>query len=103
MACPQNGINAVNIDKRRPETIIFAFTPHEAVQRQMLLSWRVIPIHLPIIHTIDEMIQKVYRKLCENKYVQPGDIILIVAGAPIGEQGTTNMLTLHKIEDHSSN
>ncbi len=103
VAFTQTGFTARNIAKRRPETVIFAFTPDEVVQRQMLLFWGVIPIHLPLIHTIDEMIQKVDSKLCENKYVQPGDIILIIAGAPIGEQGSTNMLTLHRIEDHSSN
>ena len=79
--------------------MIFAMTPDETVLRQLLLTWGVVPIHLPVISTIDEMIQKVDEKLRDNKHVQSDDIVLILSGAPIGEQGTTNMLTLHRIEN----
>lgn len=102
VAFTQTGFTARNIAKRRPATIIFAMTPDDTVQRQLLLSWGVFPLRLPVINTIDEMIEKVDHQLCDIKHVHPGDIVLILAGAPIGEQGTTNMLTLHRIEDHSS-
>jgi pyruvate kinase len=96
VAFTRSGFTARMISKHRPESPVFAFTPDETVRRQLILSWGVVPLHIPLINTIDELIEKVDGNLRHEGFVRPGDIILIISGAPLYQQGTTNMLTLHR-------
>ena len=39
------------------------------------------------------------KALLKNGHVKKGDIIVIVAGVPVGIAGTTNLIKVHKVGD----
>lgn len=97
VAFTQSGFTAKLISKFRPITQIFAFTPDESVVKHLAIYWGVEAKMMAIVSNIDEMIKNVDTLLQKEKFVRKGDVIAILAGAPVGVPGTTNMLTLHRV------
>jgi pyruvate kinase len=63
----------------------------------MNLYWGVTPYVMPLIESVDEVIQIVDAELRKQKRVKKGDGIVIIMGAPIYHKGTTNLIKLHCI------
>ena len=97
IAFTKSGFTAALISKYRPFIPIIAFTSSETVRKRMLLNWGVQTIKIGTLHSLDEMIKKVEHILVSNGLADRGDTIVIVSGAPLGRQKTTNMVTLHRI------
>lgn len=57
---------------------------------------------VPVMETTDGMIQQVDTALLEMERYQRGDLVVIVAGAPPGTVGSTNLIHVHRIgeDDH---
>ena len=53
---------------------------------------------MPRVQSTDRMVEGATRRLLELRAVKPGDIIAVIAGTPIAQHGTTNLLKLHRIE-----
>ena len=92
-----SGSSARLISRYRPPVCIYAVTPNEVVARQLLVCYGVFPVLAPEVGSTDEMMQQMDRLLIERGYLRPGDVVVFVAGQPIGRAGTTNLMKLHKI------
>jgi pyruvate kinase len=55
------------------------------------------PLLVPEFSTIDEMIGIVVRAAHNNKMVETGDMLVIIAGVPFGVGGQTNFLKVHNV------
>ncbi|MFZ5517707.1 MAG: pyruvate kinase [Candidatus Zhuqueibacterota bacterium] len=97
IAFTTSGFTARMLAKYRPLSRIIAFTPSQLVQRQLSLSWGVVPMKTDEIKNTDEVVLQTVRRLLENKLVKPGDIVAILLGAPLFKKGTTNLMKLHVI------
>lgn len=93
-----SGSTAKFISKYHPPTPVFALTPNPQTCRRLSLSWGVAPILVETIHNTDEMIVCSEKILKEKGLVKKGDIIVIVAGVPLGVKGGTNLLKMQKVE-----
>ncbi len=93
----ESGFTARMISKYRTNVPIIAVTPHEAVMRKLKLAWGVYPIKGTVQRSTDEMLEKAVEAALGHKLVQRGDLIVITAGVPIREPGTTNMMKIHII------
>jgi pyruvate kinase len=62
------------------------------------LSWGVTPILVDHISNTDEMIGYSEKILKAKNLVQKNDVIVIVAGVPLGVKGGTNLLKMQKVE-----
>ncbi len=93
----QTGHTARMISRFRPACPIIATTVCPRVQRQLSLSWGVIPYLVKHVTTTDEMFDTGVEKALESGLVKNGDLAIITAGAPIGISGTTNILKVHII------
>ena len=49
------------------------------------------------VKTTDEMVEEVEASLLNDGSVRPGDVIVIISGAPMWVRGTTNLLKLHRV------
>ncbi len=88
-----SGFTARSVSKFRPPCPILAVTPNERVCRQLGLTWGCIPVlSETIIHGTDEVFDNAEKIAFEQKLVKNGDIIVTVAGVPVGIAGTTNTL-----------
>jgi len=93
----QSGFTARLISKYRPSVPIIAFTPTEAVQRSLALSWGVKALLLPFMDNSDLVIKAMEEQLREKNLARKKDRIVIVAGFPIMGQGKTNTMRLHVV------
>jgi pyruvate kinase len=67
-----SGNTARLLSRFRPEQAIIAATPNEAVQRQLLLNWGVVPFLVGLAEDSEEMIQNAIRVGLEKKTIQDG-------------------------------
>jgi pyruvate kinase len=97
VAFTKSGFTARMVAKYRPKTNIIAFSPSEIVQRQLNLSWGVCALKMDFLNNTDEIIQHTEKIMLEKKFVQKGDVIVILMGAPIYIKGTANLMKLHVV------
>ncbi len=95
----ESGYTARLISKYRPKAPIVAVTPHEKVARQLSLSWGVYPVVAPAAISTDEMLEVTVSQSLKAGYIHYGDLVVITAGVPVREPGTTNMLKIHVVGD----
>ena len=91
----ESGFTTRMISKYRPESPIFAVTPHDHVLRQLQLVWGVRVLKGDRHDNSDEMTRSVIQKCLESKCIVSGDLVVVTAGVPIGVTGTTNMIQVH--------
>lgn len=91
----QSGHTARMISRFRPACPIIATTINPRVQRQMSLSWGIIPFLVKEASSTDEMFDMGVEKALESGHVKSGELVVITAGVPIGISGTTNILKVH--------
>ena len=93
----QSGSSARFLSKARIDVPILAFSSDERSCRQMCLHYGVIPCCRPIPEDIRQFTSLVDKLIIENKWAQPGDRIVLVAGRPLSAAGTTNSIHVHNI------
>lgn len=96
-AFTRSGATATLVSKHRPGTMLIAATPDEAIMRRLALYYGITPILMDIEKTTDDMIDSLCRLLLQKRMVRKQDLIVITAGAPIGEKSTTNMMRVQRI------
>ncbi|KAB2478554.1 pyruvate kinase [Staphylococcus sp. CH99b_3] len=99
VAATESGSTARTISKYRPKSDIIAVTPKGSTARQCALVWGVYPVVKEGRKTTDALLNNAVATAVETERVNNGDLIIITAGVPTGEQGTTNMMKLHLIGD----
>ncbi len=93
----QSGSTARLVSMYRPPVPIYAFSPNREILRRTALYWGVHSLWLRKVGSIERMIEKAEARLLEEKLVDPGDLVAIAAGAPIGARGSTNLMELHRV------
>ncbi|OHQ31614.1 MULTISPECIES: pyruvate kinase [Staphylococcus] len=99
VAATESGSTAVTISKYRPHSDIIAVTPSEHTARQLALVWGAYPVIKKGRKTTDDLLNNAVATAVETGRVTIGDLIIITAGVPTGEKGTTNMMKLHLVGD----
>lgn len=99
VAFTQSGFSAKLIARSRPQTRIYAFTPHRRVQRLLCVHWGLEPRYAAYLERAQDMIGVVEQQLLEEGIVRAGDSLVFLAGMPSNRPGTTNMLRLHTVGD----
>ncbi|SFE68425.1 pyruvate kinase [Alteribacillus iranensis] len=93
----ESGYTAKVVSKYRPESPIIAVTNTEKVQRRLSLVWGVTPLLGSVAKSTDEMLDSTVRASLKAGLVKHGDLVVITAGVPVGETGTTNIMKVHVI------
>lgn len=99
VAATESGHTANMISKHRPQCDIVAVTPYEHVARQLCLVWGVHPVVKGGLNNTDEVLNGSVQSVVEKGIVNEGDLIIITAGVPTGQAGTTNLMKLHVVGD----
>ena len=97
VAATESGHTAKMISKYRPDADILAVTFDERTKRGLMLNWGVYPTVTEKPTTTDEMFELATKKAVELGFAKEGDLILITAGVPVGERGTTNVMKIQLI------
>jgi len=67
--------------------------------RRLTLVWGVHPVKGKVVNSTDEMLQSAIDSALASKTVRHGDLVVITAGVPVGQPGTTNLIKVHVISD----
>lgn len=97
-----SGYTARMVSKFRPKTPIIAATDSDRNRRQLALSWGVYSVHSSKAENTDEVIEYSINAAKESEYIKQGELVVVTAGVPVGESGTTNLIKVHVISEEIS-
>ncbi|WP_455090068.1 pyruvate kinase [Peptoanaerobacter stomatis] len=89
------GYTARMVSSYRPFAPIIASTNDEKTYRQMSLYWGVFAILNTESGSAEDVIDSSVQLSLEKNAIEPGDLVVITAGVPVGKSGTTNLLRVH--------
>lgn len=98
VSATQSGATARRISQCRPDCPVIAVTPSERVAKSLALSFGVYPVVAPQMESTDEMLAKSVEIAKENGFVKTGDTVVVAAGVPVHEVGTTNLLKVTEVK-----
>ncbi|GGC82971.1 pyruvate kinase [Enterococcus wangshanyuanii] len=97
VAATESGHTARMISKYRPKAHIVAITFTEQKARSLSLSWGVYATVAEKPASTDEMFSLATHVSQDEGFASEGDLIIITAGVPVGEKGTTNLMKIQMI------
>ena len=71
----------------------------EKIQHSLGIVWGVQPVLTEKPKSTDDMFEVAAKVAKEKGFVKDGDLVIIVAGVPVGDSGTTNLMKLQIIGD----
>lgn len=98
VASSSSGSTARLVARYRPPCPIMALTDRIETQRQLSLSWGVIPHLVGSFGDTDQMFNSARIWALEKGVAKEGDRLIITAGVPVGVSGTTNLLKVMELK-----
>ncbi|MFJ7736823.1 pyruvate kinase [Lysinibacillus sp. NPDC097287] len=99
LAPTESGNTAKMIAKYRPGVPIIAVTGSVNSAQMLTLVWGVQPVVCQRVTSTDEILELAVDESLKHGFVNHGDAVVITAGVPVGEAGTTNLMKVHIIGD----
>ena len=95
----ETGATVRLLSKYRPDPPIFAMSPYQKVINRSMLLWGTFPILCERFRDTDKLVRVAEQILEERGFVQPRQVVGIVAGTQT-RSGATNFMRLHMVGDH---
>ncbi len=86
------------VSRHRPELPIYVSTDDDRVQRQLNLSWGVVPFILPKCRSVEELVERSLGYLKDKKDIKKGELLIVVAGEPVGVSGRVNLVEIREVQ-----
>ena len=93
----KSGFTARIVSSHRPGVPILALTDQARTYRQLALVWGVIPHLIPHASTYDEVEKHALETLRESGLAEEGHRVVITAGVPFNERGSTNLMKVETV------
>ncbi len=99
MACyTSSGSTARRIARERPPVPILVMTASLAVARRQGLLWGAHAVHTRDVRNFEEMVGKSKRMALRHKLAGAGERMVVMAGVPFGQSGSTNVIHVVTLE-----
>lgn len=98
VAFTKSGDTARRLSRLRPSIPLLVFTPEQATQQTMTLTWGVEAHITPNFTEQEQMVDSVDAFLRDRGMIEVGERIVILSGSPMGVPGKTNNLRVHKVK-----
>jgi pyruvate kinase len=96
----QSGSTALWMSRLNCGCPIYALTPEIATQRKMALFRNVRPLYFEQHADRDAVLHSAEDLLVEKGQVQPGDLIVLTIGEPLGKSGGTNAMKIVRVREN---
>jgi pyruvate kinase len=97
-AFTSSGKTALRVARERPSQPVLAVVTELAVARRLALAWGVHAVHAQDTRTMTEATTRAARLAREEGFSRPGDTVVVAAGIPFGQAGTTNALRVTTVK-----
>jgi pyruvate kinase len=101
VAFTETGSTPRLISKYRPEQAVVAFSAEPPTLRRMALLWGVTPHEFERRQSTDEEMALASELLERDGVVEPGEMVVMVAGVPPNFRASTNLVKVHRIGEPS--
>ncbi|HEY2133848.1 MAG TPA: pyruvate kinase [Acetobacteraceae bacterium] len=91
-AFSESGSTVLRTARERPEAPILGLTPSERTARRLAVVWGVHAVVTPETHSMSETVTKAAKLAVQEGLSPHGTEIVVIAGVPFGQPGTTNAL-----------
>ncbi|MBV9783299.1 MAG: pyruvate kinase [Acidisphaera sp.] len=92
VASTSSGSTALRVARERPECPVLGTTPDAATARRLAVAWGVHAVIAAVTHSMSETVNKAMRTAFHEGFADHGDEVVVIAGIPFGQAGTTNAL-----------
>ncbi len=97
VAFTTSGDTARRVARLHSHLPLLAFTPDQKVRSQLALTWGAETFLTRRVENTDEIMQVIDEQLINMPEYNAGDMLVVVAGTPPGNEGNTNMIHVHMI------
>ncbi len=94
VAYTSSGTTAARVARKRPSRPILAITPSREVSRRLCLLWGAHSVLSVDVRSYEEMVERAAAVALQEQYASSRDLLVVVAGIPFGQAGTTNNLRI---------
>ncbi len=91
-AYTMSGSTALRIARTRPDCPVLGLTTSQETARRMAVVWGVHAVVTGEVHTMTETVSRAVRIARSEGFAASGDEVVVAAGVPFGQAGTTNAL-----------
>ncbi len=98
VAYTSSGTTAARVARKRPSQPILAITPSLATSRRLCLLWGAHSVFSKDVQSYEEMVDRASRLSSEQGFASAGDLVVVVAGIPFAQAGTTNNIRVLKLD-----
>jgi pyruvate kinase len=92
VAYTSSGTTAARVARKRPSLPILAITPNPEISRRLCLLWGAHSVLSEDVHSYEEMVERATAFTVKEEFARARDLLVVVAGIPFGQAGTTNNL-----------
>jgi len=103
VAYTSSGFSTLRAARERPEAPILSLTPNPNTARRLALVWGIHSVLTPDIQRVQEMVDRACEVALSEKFARVGETLVIIAGMPFGQAGTTNMLRIAEVTAPNAN
>jgi pyruvate kinase len=97
VAYTSSGTSAARVARKRPNQPILAITPNTETSRRLCLLWGAHSVLSEDVRNYEEMVERATTVAIEEEFAQAGSLLVVVAGIPFAQAGTTNNLRVLSI------
>ena len=98
VAYTSSGTTAARVARKRPSQPILAITPSLATSRRLCLLWGAHSVFSEDVQSYEEMVDRASRLARTQGFASGGDLLVVVAGIPFAQAGTTNNIRVVKLD-----
>jgi pyruvate kinase len=92
-----SGSTALLVARERPESPILGLTPDPLTARRLAVVWGVHAVVTPDAHSMSDAVAKAIRIALSEGFARHGGEVVVAAGVPFGQAGTTNALRVVEV------
>jgi len=99
LAFTESGSTAGRVSSFRPKAFIIGLIQGDNIET-LLLRWGVIPIHASKFKNVQDMFKLGSKVSLETGLAKKNDLVVVIAGMPIGIPGNTNLMRVIHLPEH---
>ena len=97
-AFTEGGSTALRIARERPDVPVLGLTNNLSTARRLAVVWGVHAALTGEVHSMTEAVTRATRMVRSEGFASPGQEVVVTAGVPFGQPGTTNALRVATVK-----